>query len=370
MPHYKILILEDDELWLARHERRLKACGFEWRSTQRALEAITIAKTDPSIKFALIDEILYVPTAKEDDLKELQRYQGSAVVKQIAKYRSDIQTIIVTSAPELRSKDNTRVFRRETAKLRRQRGVVDVIHKQDIEDAPDEAYGWLIDLLKRPSTGERVEIVKPRLLVGLEVPADILNGAKYKELRTLLLELGAGEANLPDSVDGFLIGWEKSSNLGKTIFIEMPGSKRLAPCPNIKSDSQNLKILEILACRAAKKEEVTISRQDYLFSPRKSGKKGDPPPEYDSREVKDFAYQVGDDGRKRLREGVQFEGQPKRSDPFKLQMNRLKDLLFSLNMGDRKDLFKVEQGCYYPLFEIDIILHSPNLYPAKKRGRK
>ena len=50
-----ILILDDDEMWLARHERRLSQAGFKCRSTQLAKEAIEIGKTDVSVKFAFID---------------------------------------------------------------------------------------------------------------------------------------------------------------------------------------------------------------------------------------------------------------------------------------------------------------------------
>lgn len=60
MADLSTLILDDDELWLTQHERRLTQAGFKCRSTQLAKEVIDIVKTDPSIKFALIDEILFV----------------------------------------------------------------------------------------------------------------------------------------------------------------------------------------------------------------------------------------------------------------------------------------------------------------------
>ncbi len=89
-------------MWLARHERRLSQAGFKCRSTQLAKEAIEIGKTDFSVKFALIDEILYVPPLPVDKTQcELQRWQGSGVIREIAALRSDIQFIVVTSAPQL-----------------------------------------------------------------------------------------------------------------------------------------------------------------------------------------------------------------------------------------------------------------------------
>lgn len=61
MSNSSILILDDDERWVALHERRLRGAGLECRSTLSADEAIKIIQSDKSIEFALIDEILYVP---------------------------------------------------------------------------------------------------------------------------------------------------------------------------------------------------------------------------------------------------------------------------------------------------------------------
>ena len=140
-----ILILEDNEAWLARHERRLQAAGFKCHSTQLAAEAINIATIDSSIKFALIDEVLFVPSISiESGSQQLQRWQGSGVIRELSHLRPDIKFIMVTSAPESRSEGNVKLFRRETSKLKLIPGVVDVIHQQDINENPEALYKRLI----------------------------------------------------------------------------------------------------------------------------------------------------------------------------------------------------------------------------------
>lgn len=143
-----VLILEDDEMWLARHERRLREAGFRCHSTQLAEEAIDIAKVNSSIKFALIDEVLFVPPIPVDSAyQQLQRWQGSGVIRELSPLRPDIKIIVVTSAPQLKSNGDSQSFRRETHKLRSLPGVVDVIHQQDIHENPDDLYERLITYL-------------------------------------------------------------------------------------------------------------------------------------------------------------------------------------------------------------------------------
>jgi hypothetical protein len=122
------------------------------RSRSVSVRRIAFGKSQTSIKFALIDEILFVPPVPSDiSQAELQRWQGSGVIREITNLRRDIQFIIVTSAPQLRSHGDLQLFTRETSKLRRQTNVIDIIHKQDIEADPDREYRWLIeDIFNRP----------------------------------------------------------------------------------------------------------------------------------------------------------------------------------------------------------------------------
>ncbi|MUG96965.1 hypothetical protein F7734_33360, partial [Scytonema sp. UIC 10036] len=168
MTDFSVLVLDDEETWLARHERRLRQAMLLCHATQDAKEAIKIAKTNPSVKFALIDEILYVtPIPVVEEQRELQRWQGSGVIREIVAQRSDIQIIVVTAAPVSRSEGNNQLFRRETAKLRRQKGVIDIIHKSDIEEDPEGSYQWLIDLLKKPPLSVKADVVTPKVVIGL-----------------------------------------------------------------------------------------------------------------------------------------------------------------------------------------------------------
>ena len=144
-----VLILEDNEMWLARHERRLQEAGFRCHSTQFAEEAIDIAKVDSSVKFALIDEVLFVPPIPVDSAyRQLQRWQGSGVIRELGPLRPDIKFIVVTSTPQLKSKGDSQSFRHQTYKLRSLPGVVDVIHQQDIDENPDDLYLRLIQHLR------------------------------------------------------------------------------------------------------------------------------------------------------------------------------------------------------------------------------
>lgn len=146
-----VLILEDDELWLSQHERRLREGGFKCHATQYAEEAIRIAKMDSSVKFALIDEILFVPPIPiETQHRQLQRWQGSGVIREAMLLRPDLKFIFVTSAPEQRSEGKSQLFRREVNRLKSLPGVIGVVHQQDIQENPGTIYNRLINLMEKP----------------------------------------------------------------------------------------------------------------------------------------------------------------------------------------------------------------------------
>jgi hypothetical protein len=352
-----VLVLDDEEMWLAFHERRLTQAGLSFRSTQLAKEAIDIAKAFLSIKFALIDEILFVPPVP------VQRWQGSGVIREIMSHRADIQFIVVTSAPQIKSEGNNQVFRQETAKLRRQRGVIDIIHKQDIEEDAEGTYGWLMDLLKRPQFAVSAEALKPRVLIGIGVPAEILEGARHKRLRTCLKDLGSSEFEVDAAVEKFLA---KLPAIEKTLFIETPGSKKFDRCTQIKPNSQTFQILELLAQRSEQRIEVIIREQDYQYSPRRSSGGIDPSSKLDQQSVQDFAFGYGEDGRRRLQSGVQIEGQSEQNSRLKVAIHRLSQQLDKLNIGPARHLFSFEQNGYRPTFDIGIVLYRTD---GKKSNR-
>jgi hypothetical protein len=369
-----ILILEDEEIWLARHNLRLTQAGFKCRYTALAKEAIELAK-DPEIRITLIDEILYVPPVPNDELKrELQRWSGSDVIHEINKFRSDMQFILVTSAPRLRSQGNLDTLTHETARLRRLKGVIDVIHKHSIDIDPDYEYGWLIKLLKdsqkSPSDGQ---ITTPRVLVGLGVPDVMLQTFRdqykqkhHKEYRSnrvflnqFFREIGVDEVRLGKSVRDFLVKLEKGNQaIEKKIFIEMAGSKQLAPT-DIKSHTSAFQILMQLALHAECGEELVFREQDYDYKPRKTNFDGAINPDLDSRVIEDFSFAYDEGGRKRLHEGVQIEKiLPKRS-PLKTEISRLRNKLATLNIAPARQVFpEGNDGIYRPAFETGIFLYK------------
>jgi CheY-like chemotaxis protein len=371
VPDFRILILDDDELWLARHERRLTQFGFSCYATQDAREAIKVAKTDPAIKFALIDEILYVaPVPIREDERELQRWQGEGVIREITAQRSDIQIIIVTAAAQFASEKqdgDAQVFRRETARLRRRLGVIDIVHKLDIEEDPDTTYSWLIDLFRSPLLSAKAEVIKPKILIGLGFTRDEheamaeqmqIPRRQHMPIAPLLKKAEPVRAKLLDSL------WQRSKEQG--VFLEMPGSKQLDRLTGIKPGSSAFQILAFLANQAEKQLPVVIYDRDYHHTPRQSRKLGDPAPDCDPRAKQDFAFGYSSDGRKQLRLGVQIEAGAGQTSPLKVAIHRLSQQLYKLNVGPSRQLFAYNDGGYHPTFELGVVLYSLKAPRQKK----
>ncbi|WP_414572838.1 hypothetical protein [Nostoc sp. CCY 9925] len=356
-----ILLLDDDELWLARHERRLEQAGFICHSTQDAKEAIKIAKTNPSVKFALIDEILYVtPIPIAEEQRELQRWQGSGVIREIYAQRTDMQIIVVTAAPVFLSDGDNQLFRRETAKLRRQKGVIDIIHKSDIQEDPDSAYNWLIDLLKQPNFSVKASVVTPRVLIGLgftndehQAMAEQMNMHRKQYLPIApLLKIGGHKHQILDAF------WQKAKE--KSVLLEMPGSKKLDPLFGIKAESKAFQILAFLAKQTEQQNGVIIREENYHCSPRKSKTLANYIPEHDALAVQDYAYGYDTHSRLNIRFGVQIEGGASKNSPLKVAIHRLSRQLSKLNVGPAHKLFtyEPEHRGYHPCFELGIVLYT------------
>lgn len=359
MIDFSILVLDDDELWLARHERRLKQAGFVCYSTQEAKEAIKIAKTNPSVKFALIDEILYVtPIPVAEEQRELQRWQGTGVIREICAQRSDMQVIVVTAAPVFLSDGNNQLFRRETAKLRRQGGVIDVIHKSDIEEDPESSYDWLIDLLKQPNVSVKAAVITPKVLIGLgftsdehQAMAEQMNMPKKQYLPIAPLLKKGGQKIL----DSF---WERAKE--KSVLLEMPGSKKLDFLSGIKVESKAFQILAFLAKKTEIQTLPIIRDQDYHCSPRKPRPQVDNIPENDVLAVYDYAYGYETDNKLRSRFGIQIEGGISQNSQLKVAIHRLSKQLSEFNVGPARKLFtyEPEHKGYHPCFELGIVLYT------------
>jgi hypothetical protein len=356
----RILILEDEEEWRNSHELRLIKAGFDCFATGDSKEAIKAAKTDPTIKFALVDEILYaIPFPVNEEERELQRWQGQGVIKEITAQRSDIQFIIISAAPQIKSdskQGDSHVFRKETSRLRRQQGVIDIVHKADIKEAPDESYGWIIDLLKRSQVTTKAEVVTPRILIGLGFAKETMEAiAEQMEIPRRqylpiapLVKKGGGNRFLDEL-------WQRA--VEKTVYLEMPGSKRLDPLKDIKPNTSAFQILSFLALQTEKQASVLIQEKDYKHASRHSKKVVSVDEDVDALERQDFAYGY-EDGRKGLRSGVQIEGKVEQSSPLKVAIHRLSKQLHSHNVGPARQLFNFEGEGYRPSFELGIVVYA------------
>ena len=145
---FRVLILDDDEHMLRKHKKYLKDAPFECLTTQYAKEAIERTINDPSIQFVLVDQILFIPpipSTKEEG--ELQQWQGEGVVREINSTRPDVRFIFVTAAPMKESDNGGDAIVREEFRLKNHRGVIDLIHRIQIEDQPESAYQRILNLI-------------------------------------------------------------------------------------------------------------------------------------------------------------------------------------------------------------------------------
>lgn len=166
---HKVLVLDDDLKILDKHTEALRQEGFRVIPTQEAEEAIEWMLTkDPSIRFALIDVILHTIESQQELAAaegategalvaepELQSRTGDAVVREINLQRQDVSYVFVTAAPKIRNekrKDKTHstsVLEEEEGKLLRKRGVLDVIHRYQIDRSPIKTYASIVGYIHR-----------------------------------------------------------------------------------------------------------------------------------------------------------------------------------------------------------------------------
>lgn len=384
MCNYKILILDDENTWLTNLESIVSKAGFAALVTHSAEEAINLGCRTKSIKFALIDEILYeLPIPRDENERELQMPQGHGVIGEIRKHRHDIQFIIVTSAPYLRAKEskyNIDTFDKETAKLRQIPGVIDVLHKRRIDEYADTnernlTYQWLYKLLKKPIFGSGTDQNKKatgKITIRL--------GFTDKAFEKMLEMQGRCNTNyvsiLPFLKKGNpqkIIQSFFESSKEQSIFLEPYEAKERKEHKQlkIKSNSQHFQILKILAIKSVIEEPVTIHHTEYKFESR-SKPNQDIDVDTDNLANQDFAYEYGDGGKK-LAHGIQIEKRDN-ADPekkaiaaLKGQIHFLKKILANADVAPEEALFIPEQGGYAPKFELDITLYK--MKQPKKSSR-
>jgi hypothetical protein len=366
MPGPKVLILDDDEMWLARHERRLREAGFECHCTQLASDAIDWAKTQ-LFSYALVDEILLVPPIPDDESKrEMQRWQGSGVVREVVKARPNLHIILVTAAPILRSRGDAHIVTGETARLTRQPGVVDIIHKQDITADPDREYGWLIQSLWERFKGPTIigfsQLIMPRVVIRLDIESKIfeslsewLNDRADSEVARRRDELSYRSfwsGGLPLLGEGVSEIIPRAQH--KSAYIELGGSKKRVQCKGIKPGSSEFRILLTLARRADEEGVPVIFEMDYEYDLRQRHSAAARSAGIDKVSFGEIAS-----GREGTNPGIHIVGREgNRTPPLKVAISRLRKKLERLNVGPAALLFTGHQkGAYRAEFDATIVLH-------------
>jgi CheY-like chemotaxis protein len=214
----KVLILEDDLTILNRHQAALERLGIVCFPTQLARQAIDLMLGDRSIRFALIDVILHEidesSSRFELDLTsnylinepEMQAYTGDGVVREINSHRSDVKYIFITSSPENRSQQSNgqfSAFRKEEERLRRNRGVVDFIHRYQVDGDALRIYEKVAHHIKKTyvssstPVSETIKTVRSSRSVGR---IEIIPHFSPQTYRITRKEHGTGWLIMPDIV--------------------------------------------------------------------------------------------------------------------------------------------------------------------------
>ncbi|MEM7064346.1 MAG: serine protease [Cyanobacteria bacterium P01_B01_bin.77] len=215
----KVLILEDNKYILEKHRKALEKKGFLCYPTQYADQAITLMEQDKSIGFALIDVILHDPqdisfsqnhneTTGFDCINEpeLQARTGDGVVREVNSKRHDVNFVFITYLPELESIRNNNqfhVFKAVEERLMRNRGVVDVIHRYQINTNPSEVYERVSSRIWERYTSSYVSIVHGNTVANCSksvCQVQISPRFQYTEDIVDLMEYGTGWLIAPDIV--------------------------------------------------------------------------------------------------------------------------------------------------------------------------
>jgi len=291
-----VLIVDDEEDWLARLHFRLYKAGFECKCTMDGEEAINLVRQYPTIRFVLLDQILYVPPVPKDESdRELQKWQGDEVREKILKHRPDRQFIMVTNKPRLDAlkavgRNSFDVAREQERRLKFVSGVLDLFHKIDIQDDPERTFRRLIDLIESQSK-DRGSAVQKRACVkiGLELSEQsfsvLLEAAQVRNVQYIQFseffdkwrETIEDDKRKPDekSKKNFLDAfWPKAQQ--KRVLVKSAASKRWHTA-NIEDTTQAFEILWFLAKQYETGKDVIIREEDYLnfasYKPRKSRKR-------------------------------------------------------------------------------------------------
>lgn len=160
-----VLVLEDEKNWLDFHENKLKKAGFQVVRTSDYKEAKNIVARDKkfNIRAAVIDEILYY---YDEDYKELQDRQGSAVLKYIEKNRPDIVRIMVTAKPVKSAPRNSAKAMAIWEKLRKSTCVEEAYFKGSLTENYQPLIDYLRDAIKNKGKWATVSKGDPFFIIA------------------------------------------------------------------------------------------------------------------------------------------------------------------------------------------------------------
>jgi hypothetical protein len=377
----KVLILDDDPKWCALHQVRLTRNDLTCIALQDGAKAIHAALSDPAIKFALVDEVLFVPGTEE-----LQKYQGKDVVRKIGEQRKDISFVYVTDAPDQQSNGNVFARDREDMKLNRSDGVLTVFHKRSFENALDDYYEKITQMIRRHSFPAPVKGDRPVILAGLGLDKEIWNVSKEQFEREAMSGRWGNLIEVPNWQR--FIGEVKPKE--RRIFVKFPTLERARECDEINSRKQSAQILFFLATRTALKDPAVINPRDYTCKTRRRKSTGAEEAVADLEESitecdftdheRDRSYEMSnrdymsefepDGHRKRVRSGIRIVRAPDKAESrLKTAICRLAEALAKENVGPKGHLFEVvEKGGYKACFEIRLAIYPISSRRSSNKG--
>jgi hypothetical protein len=187
-----------------KHVERLEAAGFTCYSTHDSHKAIYLADRYRDIQFALIDQILKVQPVPKGEEGENQQFTGEGVIRQINTIRSDMRYIFITFAPKKASIDSNNDVDALIDKTReltcRNRGVIALLHKYDIERDEERTYEKIIDILR-----DRIRDIEGRTLRPMSTSRKWLECARYVCKVSLLRAIDGKIERNPMPGTGWLI---------------------------------------------------------------------------------------------------------------------------------------------------------------------
>ena len=390
MSKAKILILDDEKEWVAKHKFWLEEAGFNCVYAYDGREAVDLALSDRAIKIAVIDEILLEKDEEGNSIT--QPLQGADVREDIRQQRDDISFIIISSKPEKEvakwQDDPFRAFREASSiekQIRQEEQVVNFFHKYNFENSQDaeQEYHFLIktirEILAKRKT-PHLQIINqefPSLYIGFGVNSELLKdesnkkSGKIKPLRRLFSQHHQEQDYQEIAIDREVrqlykqlknpnqqtilakkLLWLKPNlTLAKAKEVKIKGKRNLRPA--VPSHTRPFAILEWLAWQAEFREEPTINAEQYLYDicgvPRPATGEG-------RQSVKRFQQEQG-------QTGVQIEILSSEDRKrLTVEISRLSSTLVAANIGfeDNKQVFRCDDGStsYTALFKTGIVFYG------------